>query len=204
MTARQRWSAGRWPEFQAHSGWAVTFMVPVPPSATTLGGPATVSWHFGGVGPVVTSDVVFESHPAMISATVAIRPGRTEGYRRQGVANSEVHRGARLKDIKVSQHPLFSSGTAALSDLCIPCASDLSRCSLLLQPVHRCLSDVTLVEVFSKRQAGTLQARLSRVLFTHACTERGRSNAAVARRTTYAWVRVQLVRLQSQVNGREG
>jgi len=86
----------------------VTEMVPAPPSATTLGGPATVSWHFGGVGPIVTSDVVFESHPATISATVAIRPGRKEGYRGQGVANSEVHRGPRVKGIKASQHPALS------------------------------------------------------------------------------------------------
>jgi hypothetical protein len=100
----------------------VTEMVPAPPSATTLGGPATVSWHFGGVGPIVTSDVVFESHPATISATVAIRPGRKEGYRGQGVANSEVHRGPRVKGIKASQHLRYPA-------LCIPCASDLSRCS---------------------------------------------------------------------------
>jgi hypothetical protein len=43
---------------QAHSGGAVTETADVPPPAATIcWGPASVSWHFAGVGPVVTADV---------------------------------------------------------------------------------------------------------------------------------------------------
>ena len=36
-----------------------------------FGGCASVSWHFDGVGPVVTDDVVAESQAAAHSATIA-------------------------------------------------------------------------------------------------------------------------------------
>ena len=46
-------------------------MVPVPPAATMFDGWASVSWHFVGVGPVVTDDVVDELQAAAHNATTA-------------------------------------------------------------------------------------------------------------------------------------
>ncbi len=46
-------------------------MAPVPPSATMFDGEVTVSWHFVGVGPVVTEDVVADSQPATMVAIVS-------------------------------------------------------------------------------------------------------------------------------------
>jgi hypothetical protein len=56
----------------------VTAIVAVPPRATMFDGCPTVSWHFVGVGPVVTDDVVAESHAATHNATIA-RKGTNAG-----------------------------------------------------------------------------------------------------------------------------
>src|SRR5262245_2798558 len=72
-------------------------MVPVPPAASTFGGEAAAIWHFGGVGPVVATDVdVDELQPATLSAMTARMDGSRERYR-------ERHRASRAKaaDIRI-------------------------------------------------------------------------------------------------------
>ena len=49
-------------------------------------GCASVSWHFAGVGPVVTDDVVAESHAATHSATTATI-GTNAGEYLKGIAS---------------------------------------------------------------------------------------------------------------------
>jgi hypothetical protein len=52
-------------------------------------GAASVSWHFGGVGPVVTADVE-DPHPAAIMATMAQSTADTGAVRETGLAASAV------------------------------------------------------------------------------------------------------------------
>ena len=56
-------------------------------------GCANVSWHFVGVGPVVTDDVVAESHAATHNASTAI---------------SGTNAGEYLNDIDVSSHIAYA------------------------------------------------------------------------------------------------
>ena len=60
----------------------------------------------------MTSDVVFESHPAIVTVTSASSGSRTDRYREHGAGNSEVRRGEDLKRIETWQRPtaLLASG----------------------------------------------------------------------------------------------
>jgi len=60
----------------------------------------------------VTSDVVFESHPAIVTVTSASSDRRTDRYREHGAGNSDVRRGEDLKRIETWQRPtaLLASG----------------------------------------------------------------------------------------------
>lgn len=84
---------------QAHSGCAVTVTAPVPPSATMFAGADSASWHFGGVGPVVTVDVE-DSQPATIVAMTVSADTSTDGHRRKRRASSAVRHDRSLECIK--------------------------------------------------------------------------------------------------------
>ena len=88
---------------QAHSGCAVTVTAPVPPPETMFEGAARESWHFGGVGPVVTVDVE-ESQPATIIATTVSADTSTDGHRRKRRASSAVRHDRSLECIEALQH----------------------------------------------------------------------------------------------------
>jgi hypothetical protein len=89
---------------QAHSGWPVTAIEPLPPSGTMLGGAANVSWHLGGVGPVVTVDVVAESHAAATSATATAHDTSNDGCLQTPGPGVMPHRDPAFDRIKASPH----------------------------------------------------------------------------------------------------
>jgi hypothetical protein len=81
-----------------------------------LGEGPTVSWHFGGVGPVVVATDEDDSHPATISAM----PARIEGSRQLCRENKEA-RGAGGPDKRVGYIDLSSAAWDVRG--CIKCAT---------------------------------------------------------------------------------